>query len=691
MIIYKSSFSVFVNVGGGVIEQTGIDNDLTGLTVVAGVTTLTVNDIVVYRLPNLRLRVRGTLTIDPEIEMLLIEAPNNELLIVDNNGQLTVGRAITQNGYTRYSEGMAIYCENTAAGFTNRVTFEDNATFIWNGGVISMFAGKFGFYGDNVTVRINSANAKLIYRTQDPQNQIRQETDDFISTAFTFINGDFTVVGTGQQLNGYIPIHCTGSLAFSGATPNVDVPVRGYAGGNKGNSADIKHWQGSRPILINAEFGSQLTCGPHISGNGSSYGVALVYQEALIQAFDNTNSPIQGIHYFIRDNNNGNREVYNREGHTVDNTNDNVYTGVTGVTGETPVFDVLLAANIANNGNGDAPNAGNYAWDYRGKNNNNSDLFDVNLLGYNYNSVSLSDVVFKSTDTLSISASLLNDQNISEPTEATALAYTGITITHNPADDSGVVTISENVTLCQLYDYMKADKVINNKEEPTINTFPIQAIGNELFLASYRINFTANGRLESCDKFSKVRSTSVTTITNPNDNLGISLEDPNGVYSLIQLQGLDSANIIIYDEDGDSNLLVGSDTSGTIAYTTQISGNVSVYITRDGYTNWATLIDLSTADVFNFIVNQAEIDSSTVIVTEATLENQQNQLYLLLKLVQKNEAIMNSLDDSLQTTLNLTINSTTGTVASKENQEEMLRLLNILLNKVVGIRERLSP
>ena len=261
MIIYKSSFSIFVNVGGGVIEQTGIDNNLSGLTAVGGVTTLTVNNIVVYRLPNLRLRVRGTLTIDPEIEMLLIQAPDNELLIVDNNGQLTIGRAITQNGYTRYSEGMAIYCENTGAGFTNRVSFEDNATFIWNGGVISIFAGKFGFYGDNVTVRINSINAKLIYRTQDPQNQIRQETDDFISTGFTFINGDFTIVGTGQQLNGYTPIHCTGSLAFSGATPNVDVPVRGYAGGDKGNAADIKHWQGSRPVLTNAEFGSQLTCG----------------------------------------------------------------------------------------------------------------------------------------------------------------------------------------------------------------------------------------------------------------------------------------------------------------------------------------------------------------------------------------------------------------------------------------------
>ncbi|MGB0427392.1 MAG: hypothetical protein ACPGEC_00515 [Flavobacteriales bacterium] len=99
---------------------------------------------------------------------------------------------------------MAIYLDDSGTGFTNRFTFQNGGDLTWNGGIISMQAGKFGFYGDNCTVRINSLNAKLIYRTQDPQNQIRQETDDFISTAFSFIGGDMTIVGTAQQLNGYL-------------------------------------------------------------------------------------------------------------------------------------------------------------------------------------------------------------------------------------------------------------------------------------------------------------------------------------------------------------------------------------------------------------------------------------------------------------------------------------------------------
>ena len=699
MRILVSTLFLFLNIqiiagfalsGTTEILQTGTDANLSGLSGVTGVTTLTVNDITVYRLPNRRLRIQGTLTINPEIEMLVIEAPNNELMIVEGTGHLIIGQAITQNGYTRYSEGTAIYFENTGAGFTNRVSFTGNSSLTWNGGFISMQAGKFGFYGDNVTVRINSTNAKLLYRTQDPQNQIRQETDDFISTGFTLINGDLTIVGTGQQLNGYNAVHCTGSLAFSSATPNVDVPIRNYSGGNKGNNSDIKHWAGSRPILTNAEFGSQLTCGPHISGNASSYGVALVYKEIQIKVVDNTNTPLPNIHYYFRDSNNGGRETYNRESHIVDNTADNIYTGITDVTGNTSVFSVLTAANIANNGSTNAPNTGAYAWDYRGKNNDDSDLFDIALMGYNYNINQINNVVLKGLDTLLIEGALNTDFNISEPSFTNALTISGITLNHNPANDSGTITISGEVTLCELYDYIKAEKINTNKEEPSMLTLVADAVGQELFIKNYKLIFTGSGKLISCDKFLKINSNVSSDFTNPTDNLGIALQDASGFYKLIILEGIDSASLEIYNETTDTTLLLSADTSGTIRYVVQgASDSISILIERTGYTTWGTILSLSTADFFQYIVNQAKIDDGSIYVDPATLANQEEAIFLLLKLIQKNEAILNSLDDSMATTLNIILTTTSGSNASIENQEEILELLHLLLPRTSGTRERL--
>ena len=352
------------------------------------------------------------------------------------------------------------------------------------------------------------------------------------------------------------------------------------------------------------------------------------------------------------------------------------------------VFPVLLAVNVANNGNGDAPNIGNYAWDYRGNNNNNTDLFDIALMGYNHTINQLSDVELKGVNSLLFKASLVPDGNVTEPLLANALAIPGISVIHNPANNTGTINITGNVTLCDLYDYIKAEKINTSKEEPTLLTLVANPVGQELFIGDYQLIFNATGRLTACSKFQKVNSNVISTIINANNNLGVSLQDPNGTYKLIRLEGLDSANVTIYDEIGDSNLFTASDTSGTIRFVTQNNNDsISILIDRTGYTSWASFLDLTTADVFNYIVNQAKITNSSILTGQATLKNQEESLYLLLKLLQKNEAILNTLDNSLSTTLSLSITTTTGTTASKENQEAIKQLLHLLLYRTGGLTE----
>ncbi len=689
-VLITGSLQAAFSISGSVITQTGTDTDLSGLSSISGVTISSQTGVNVYNIGNRRLIVQGTLTIDPEKEMLIIGYDSGELVRVEGSGHLIIGKEIIQNGFARYSEGMAIFLEDTPQGFTNRFSFYNNATFTWNGGVISIYAGKFGFYGDTVTVRAKSSNAKLIYRTQDPENQIRQETDDFISTGFSLIHGDLTIVGTGQQLNGYQPTQSTGAIAFSSATPNVDVILKGYEGGGRGNTVDIKHWGGSRPILINSALGSNLICGPHISGHGNAYGIALVKQEFKLTAKNVAGNGISNAKFFIKDTNHGNRETYSKEGHTVNNSADKIYTGITNSSGSTPTVEILLAANIVNTGNSDAPNTGSYAWDYRGKNNDHSDLFDVNVWSYKHSYVQLSNIEMKGVNEKEVSTTLFDDPNITKANESDAAAINGIAVTHNTSDDTGTITITGTVTLCDLYDKIKYDKVNNNINEPTISTLATTVTGKILKLGNYQLILAEGSKIQPCYKFEKIETDVVSSIHDANTNLEIALEDPNGIYKLIRLQDVISGNVTIRDETTDTVLKEITNFTGDLNLVLQSnSTNVSVYLTRDGYTNWATNIDLTTDEVFSFIINQAILSEN--LGNAATLENQTAELFLMRKILQKSQAIQTELNNKTESTINLnSINQPSATDATMEKQEELLELLKLILGKTITVRESMN-
>ena len=69
---------------------------------------------------------------------------------------------------------------------------------------------------------------------------------------------------------------------------------------------------------------------------------------------------------------------------------------------------------------------------------------------------------------------------------------------------------------------------------------------------------------------------------------------------------------------------------------------MSVLVERYGFTNWGTNVDLTSGDVFSFSVSQAVLSSN--IGNIAIAENQEQQLYLLQKIIQKNQAIQSELN-----------------------------------------------
>jgi hypothetical protein len=86
---------------GSVITQAATDANLSGLAALAGVTVSTQQGYTVYNIGDRQLNIGGTLTIDPEIEMLFVGYDGSgDLMTV--TGNLTIGRAIVYQGVTRY-------------------------------------------------------------------------------------------------------------------------------------------------------------------------------------------------------------------------------------------------------------------------------------------------------------------------------------------------------------------------------------------------------------------------------------------------------------------------------------------------------------------------------------------------------------------------------------------------------------
>lgn len=290
------------------------------------------------------------------------------------------------------------------------------------------------------------------------------ETSNLITNGFTFRGNDITFIAIPSALNNYQPQWTRWALGFSSATPNIDFPIRNYT--TNGSNTDIRMWQWNRPILTNSETGTRLNLVPHISWNGSSRWVVIVQQEVNFSVIDNEGNSIENARVFTRDTNNGNREVYNQEWHLVDASADKTYFATTSSTGSTWEYTIITGYNISNTWNGDGVNSWNYAWDYRGNNNDDSDMFDFHVWSYNYNYNRVA-WELKWAQVKQLRSVVTRDLDISELDQSVVDLYTQVN------------------NLGELYDVIKNWKTKNaNLESPNIETLPVKVVSDTLEILS---------------------------------------------------------------------------------------------------------------------------------------------------------------------------------------------------------------
>lgn len=277
---------------------------------------------------------------------------------------------------------------------------------------------------------------------------------------------------------------------------------------------------------------------------------------------------------------------------------------------------------------------------------------------------------------------LEDDDGITETNPSTVASYTGISIDHSNKS----ITITDSVSLCNLYDYLKYDKVSVNLNKPTVTSFVASKTGTTLNLSDYSIVLNAGGELTACDLFEKIETTGSSTISDLSQ-LRIALEDQTHNYKLIRLRGLVDGSVSVSDHIQDTVITSFSEQNGEFTFVTDGSfTEVKIIVERDDYTDWGHVADLSTAEIFSYIVFHAPKE-----FIGATEERQKEMIFILQKLLLKTQAIQSELDNSALPTPTFTINNyNTGIQATLENQVEMTRILELLLKQNTGVRKQIN-
>lgn len=424
-------------ISGSIITQTGTDSDLSGLAGISGVDAIETGadeyQRNIYALGTNHLVVNGTLNINPYIEEFITNfAGGDGGLTINSGGTVNINGSMTHNGITKYTQRRWFTHQHLSI-------WQDIALWVRSGGTLNWVGGEVmttsGIQFDATSfVNITSAVIDLyqldINGNDTPnQQQIRQNSNNLNIDGFLLKRGFFTLLRIPQTLNNYVPEHCDNALAFSSLTANVDIPIRGYSSDGSSDK-DVGFWRGCRPVFTNAVFGTALRLGPNGSiGTLNDYGHVRVIQEFNPIIVDATGTGVSDVKVYIRDTDNGNRGIYTSEGYVNgDYTDDRVYEATTMSTGGllTPLSISTGFVVINNNDSiGDITDTGAFTFDYRGNNNDSSDIYTVNIISY-LHTISSYNVVLKGADVVDAGTSVFDDTIIDETDSAIVNAYTSI-------------------------------------------------------------------------------------------------------------------------------------------------------------------------------------------------------------------------------------------------------------------------
>ena len=702
IILLLSTSQVFAgfSISGTTITQSGTDANLSGLTSVSGVTTQIINGQTLYFVGNNNMIITGDLTINPLTEQLVFGSAAPFRTLSMGSGSLTIGANRIVNGSKLSTDNVAISFNNPNGSVYNPPLADmsfTGGTFTWNEGKILLGSmiifgnGNFQGSSNNIILDIKEGttfeNRGIISSGGDIQLQIAVPNGRIDGLKVIGNGGGILVslgLASGETYSNPYKFILEGVFGISNQGANGQfVDIRDYS--STSNSADLNLFATKQIRATNLEAGSGTIVIEHNIAPTQSAGLVEGRKEVeltLKETEVNGSATIVDAIYYIQDYYNVDR----RNGYGYNYTNDRTYLGTTNASGKTGVVDVLTfaVAKIANT-NIRQDDVGVNKKDRRSKYNDTRDAFDIHFLSYGHN-YRVTEQQLKGVGVLEVDLELAQDANITESNRVTV---------------DGYATIDN---LDQLYDRAKSWKVTTaNIKYPTISTQPVTADGTVLDLgnrnllvdasagSAFAINTGTNtitikstAALVEGTKFSSIK-TSGTVSTAGGASLEFGYEDSTGINKYVALSNLSNTDTVLIR---DNNL--GTD----IVSVTGITGDYKAHFIAPADAS-DIIVSVTRPNFSMFLENYPETDLSFVRrinlqLTQLVAESQIEILNLVMKVLQKEEAIFRALDLS-NPALNIT-NSTgpvTGT-PSVDNQLAILEILNKVFVKVIANRRKLE-
>ncbi len=434
------------SLSGNIITQAGTDADLTGLGDISGVVVTTSGTFAdqtfgqhkTYDLGDYELHISGTLTQNANKETLQFGyGVNSKALTVLSGGTYNASAEYSERGHTDvFTHAVALICNrhdhivwiDTTRNYGLRaepgstvnlrgVTLKSRNNIVFNGN---------GSVEDITFVARNFNQPLLNLKT--------------LTTTFDKI----LVIGGGAIQN-----HAQGTysgvsgkslgLAFQGGNSDVGWTstslVTAFATlvdyvKSGGITIDIRfHW--NQPWkLRNAALGTDLIFSNTGSGGQLTGGFAWFTKDVSVTAVDIANTALEGVKTYMSDTDHGARVSAQSKGFTnaaltaqiPDFSQGYDYAWTTDASGAAAAQEVTIG--VAMRAEGDPNLQINY--DYRGKNNDTSDLFDFKQYKYGYLINDLSNQELKGTGTFELSGTLFRNSAITEDAKAVVDAYAQI-------------------------------------------------------------------------------------------------------------------------------------------------------------------------------------------------------------------------------------------------------------------------
>lgn len=232
---------------GSTITHTGTSTSLAGLTGIAGVTTITLGSMTIYRLSAVSLVVGGSLTFDCNAERIIIDGVASGALSVA--GSLTLNSVKTAGGVTYPTKRLGISISGGGSGYSGIIT----GTVTLNGAVIEVSSNYYlGLFINGGTL-VTTNDAKIFQAGAVGVSQLY------------FLNATYNI--SGLTADGLLVTFDGASGTLSGLAPS----DRGVQVLNR-NAVVFTDFAPETPAAAIYNYNnSYLTC------VGSKYGTASVY------------------------------------------------------------------------------------------------------------------------------------------------------------------------------------------------------------------------------------------------------------------------------------------------------------------------------------------------------------------------------------------------------------------------------